>query len=54
MTSYRPDREVFDDVTFPRIIDAAAAGRAPTRRAADFYRGPGFHETAAYLKWSTG
>ena len=120
-TSHRPDRTVFDDVTFPRIIEAAAAGRAeflvaehdshvigyllalrlptlfaggtvlelleltvdaavrgrgtgsaliraaqsraraakdvevtvPTRRAADFYRGLGFHETAAYLKWST-
>ncbi|WP_189261809.1 GNAT family N-acetyltransferase [Streptomyces fuscichromogenes] len=26
----------------------------PTRRAAVFYRGLGFHETAAYLKWPTG
>ncbi|MEU1409485.1 GNAT family N-acetyltransferase [Streptomyces sp. NPDC005728] len=121
MTSYRPDRVVFDDVTFPRAIEAAAAGRAelpvaeqdsrmvayllalrmptlfaggtilelleltvdaplrgrgtgsalvravqarareakdvevtvPTHRAADFYRGLGFHETAVRLKWST-
>ncbi len=121
VTSCRPDRAVFDDVTFPRIVEAAAEGRAeflvaeqdsrmvgyvlalrmptlfaggtilellelavdaplrgrgtgsaliravqaraleakdvevtvPTRRAADFYRGLGFHETAAYLKWST-
>ncbi|KPI01175.1 GCN5-related N-acetyltransferase [Actinobacteria bacterium OK074] len=120
-TSHRPDRAVFDDVTFPRIIETAAAGGAeflvaerdshvvgyllalrlptlfaggtvlelleltvdaplrglgtgsaliraaqararqakdvevtvPTRRAADFYRGLGFHETATYLKWST-
>ncbi|MQA11694.1 MAG: GNAT family N-acetyltransferase [Pseudonocardiaceae bacterium] len=119
--SYRPDRAVFEDVTFPRIIEAAAEGRAeflvaerysravgyalalrmptlfaggtilelqeltvdaplrggglgsaliravqasaregkdvevtvPTRRAADFYRGLGFHETASYLKWPT-
>ncbi len=25
----------------------------PTRRAADFYRDLGFHETAAYFKWPT-
>ncbi|MFJ9867530.1 GNAT family N-acetyltransferase [Streptomyces sp. NPDC101165] len=121
VTSYAPDRAVFDAVTFPRIIDAAADGRAeflvaeqdssvvgyllalrmptlfaggtilelleltvdapargrgtgstliraaqaraqkakdvevtvPTRRAAGFYRGLGFHETAVHLKWST-
>lgn len=121
VTSYRPDRAVFDDATFPRIIGAAAAGGAeflvaeqdsrlvgyllavrmptlfaggtilelleltvaeplrghgtgsaliravqarareakdvevsvPTRRAADFYRALGFHETAVHLKWST-
>ncbi|MFI2200419.1 GNAT family N-acetyltransferase [Streptomyces sp. NPDC020192] len=121
VTSYEPERAVFDDVTFPRIIEAAADGRAeflvaeqdtrvvgyllalrmptlfaggtvlelleltvdapvrgrgtgtaliravlarareaqdvevtvPTRRAAGFYRGLGFHETATYLKWST-
>lgn len=121
VTSYRPDRTVFDDVTFPGIIEAAAGGRAeflvaeqdarvvgyllalrlptlfaggtvlelleltvdapvrgrgtgsaliraaqtrareandvevtvPTRRAAAFYRGLGFHETAVHLKWST-
>ncbi|KUO05591.1 GNAT family N-acetyltransferase [Streptomyces caeruleatus] len=121
VTSYGPNRAVFDDVTFPRIIETAADGRAeflvaeqdsrvvgyllalrmptlfaggtilelleltvdapvrgrgtgsaliraaqaraweakdvevtvPTRRAADFYRALGFHETAAYLKWST-
>jgi len=28
VTSHRPDRAVFDDVTFPRIIEAAADGRA--------------------------
>lgn len=121
VTSYRPDRAVFDDVTFPRIIETAADDRAeflvaeqdsrlvgyvlalrmptlfaggtilelleltvdaalrgrgtgsaliravqaraleakdaeltvPTRRAADFCRGLGFHETAGCLKWST-
>ncbi|MGW4906020.1 GNAT family N-acetyltransferase [Streptomyces sp. NPDC004270] len=121
VTSYRPDRAVFDDATFPRIIAAAAEGSAeflvaeqdscvvgyllalrmptlfasgtilellelavaepmrgrgtgsaliravqakareakdvevtvPTRRAADFYRALGFHETAVHLKWST-
>lgn len=121
VTSHQPDRTVFDDVTFPRILRAAADGRAeflvaeqgscvvgyllavrmptlfaggtilelleltvaaplrsrgtgsalvraaqaraqeakdvevtvPTRRAADFYRGLGFHETAVHLKWST-
>ncbi|MER5531200.1 GNAT family N-acetyltransferase [Streptomyces sp. NPDC002677] len=121
VTSYRPDREVFDDATFPRIIEAASDGSAeflvaeqdscvigyllalrmptlfaggtilelleltvaepkrgrgagsaliraaqakareakdvevtvPTRRAADFYRALGFHETAVHLKWST-
>ncbi|MGW0883112.1 GNAT family N-acetyltransferase [Streptomyces sp. NPDC002671] len=121
VTSYRPDRAVFDDITFPRIIEAAADRRAeflvaeqdsyvtgyllalrmptlfaggtilelleltvdtpvrgrgtgsalvraaqarareardvevtvPTRRAADFYRGLGFHESAVHLKWST-
>ncbi|MFF3987335.1 GNAT family N-acetyltransferase [Streptomyces sp. NPDC001797] len=123
VTSYRPDRAVFDGVTFPRIIEAASAGSAeflvaeqdpdscvvgyllavrmptlfaggtilelleltvaepvrgrgtgsalvraaqakaraaqdvevtvPTRRAADFYRALGFHETAVHLKWST-
>lgn len=120
VTSYRPDRAVFDGVTFPRIIEAAAEGSAeflvaeedscvvgyvlalrlptlfaggtvlelleltvdaplrgrgtgsaliraaqarareakdvevtvPTRRAAGFYRGLGFHETAVHLKWS--
>jgi ribosomal protein S18 acetylase RimI-like enzyme len=26
VTSYRPDREVFDHATFPRIIEAAADG----------------------------
>ncbi|MER7792944.1 GNAT family N-acetyltransferase [Streptomyces sp. NPDC097640] len=121
VTSYRPDRVVFDDATFPRIIEAASDGSAeflvaeqdsyvvgyllavrvptlfaggtilelleltvaepmrgrgtgsaliravqakareakdaevtvPTRRAADFYRALGFHETAVHLKWST-
>ena len=121
VTSYRPDRAVFDAATFPRIIETAAAGSAeflvaeqdacvvgyllavrmptlfaggtvlelleltvaeplrgrgtgsaliravqarareakdvevtvPTRRAADFYRSLGFHETAVHLKWST-
>ncbi|KOV60223.1 GNAT family N-acetyltransferase [Streptomyces sp. MMG1121] len=121
VTSYRPDRMVFDDATFPRIIEAASDGSAeflvaeqdscvvgyllavrmptlfaggtvlelleltvaqpmrgrgtgsaliraaqakareakdvevtvPTRRAADFYRALGFHETAVHLKWST-
>ncbi|MER5520766.1 GNAT family N-acetyltransferase [Streptomyces sp. NPDC048254] len=121
VTSYRPDRAVFDGATFPRIIAAAAEGSAeflvaeqdsgvvgyllalrmptlfaggtilellelavaepmrgrgtgsaliravqakareakdvevtvPTRRAADFYRALGFHETAVHLKWST-
>ncbi|MER5387060.1 GNAT family N-acetyltransferase [Streptomyces sp. NPDC002688] len=121
VTSYRPDRAVFDAVTFPGIVEAAAAGRAeflvaeqnarvvgyllalrlptlfaggtvlelleltvdapvrgrgtgsaliraaqtrareakdvevtvPTRRAAAFYRGLGFHEAAVHLKWST-
>ncbi|MEU0946613.1 GNAT family N-acetyltransferase [Streptomyces canus] len=28
VTSYGPDRAVFDDVTFPRIIEIAADGRA--------------------------
>ncbi|MER7179128.1 GNAT family N-acetyltransferase [Streptomyces hyaluromycini] len=28
VTSYRPERAVFDDVTFPRIIAAASAGSA--------------------------
>ncbi|MGW7546789.1 GNAT family N-acetyltransferase [Streptomyces sp. NPDC054770] len=121
VTSYRPDRAVFDGATFPRIIEAASDGGAeflvaeqdscvvgyllavrmptlfaggtilelleltvaetmrgrgagsaliraaqakareakdievtvPTRRAADFYRTLGFHETAVHLKWST-
>ncbi|MBW8797485.1 MAG: GNAT family N-acetyltransferase [Streptomyces sp.] len=121
VTSYGPDREVFDEATFPRIIDAASDGSVeflvaqqdscvvgyllavrmptlfaggtilelleltvdepmrgrgtgsaliravqakareakdvevtvPTRRAADFYRALGFHETAVHLKWST-
>ena len=121
VTRYHPDRAVFDDATFPRIIEAAADGRAefliaeqdsrvvgyllalrmptlfaggtilelleltveapmrgrgtgstliraaqararrakdievtvPTRRAADFYRGLGFQETAVHLKWAT-
>jgi N-acetylglutamate synthase-like GNAT family acetyltransferase len=121
VTSYRPDRVVFDDATFPRIIEAAADGSAeflvaeqdscvvgyllalrmptlfaggtilelleltvaesmrgrgagsaliravqakareakdvevtvPTRRATDFYRALGFHETAVHFKWST-
>ncbi|MFD4599194.1 GNAT family N-acetyltransferase [Streptomyces sp. NPDC058464] len=121
VTSCRPDRAVFDDATFPRIIEAAADGSAeflvaerdsrvvgyllavrvptlfaggtilelleltvaepmrgrgtgsaliraaqarareakdvevtvPTRRAADFYRALGFHETAVHLTWST-
>ncbi|TDC72237.1 GNAT family N-acetyltransferase [Streptomyces hainanensis] len=121
VTSYRPDRAVFDDATFPRVIEAASDGGAeflvaerdscvvgyllalrvptlfaggtilelleltvdeplrgrgtgsalvraaqarareardvevtvPTRRAADFYRTLGFHETAVHLKWST-
>ncbi|MER6569186.1 GNAT family N-acetyltransferase [Streptomyces sp. NPDC001093] len=125
VTSHRPERDVFDRVTFPRVLEAAAAGRAellvaeddspgggyvagyvlglrmptlfaggtvlevleltvdapvrgrgtgsaliravqaraedahdvevtvPTRRAAGFYRGLGFRETASYLKWVT-
>ncbi|MEU6192772.1 GNAT family N-acetyltransferase [Streptomyces sp. NPDC047061] len=121
VTSYRPDRVVFDDAAFPRIIEAASDGSAeflvaeqdscvvgyllavrmptlfaggtilelleltvaeplrgrgtgsaliraaqarareakdvevtvPTRRAADFYRALGFHETAVHLTWST-
>ncbi|MER5789657.1 hypothetical protein [Streptomyces sp. NPDC001980] len=28
VTSYRPDRAVFDDATFPRIVEAASAGSA--------------------------
>ncbi|MFG2934946.1 GNAT family N-acetyltransferase [Streptomyces sp. NPDC048282] len=28
VTSYRPDRAVFDDVAFPRVIEAASYGRA--------------------------
>ncbi|WP_089107043.1 GNAT family N-acetyltransferase [Streptomyces hyaluromycini] len=28
VTSYRPERAVFDDVTFPRIIEASSAGSA--------------------------
>ncbi|MPY30073.1 GNAT family N-acetyltransferase [Streptomyces adustus] len=28
VTSYRPDRAVFDDATFPRIIEVASAGGA--------------------------
>ncbi|MEW1776672.1 GNAT family N-acetyltransferase [Streptomyces sp. NPDC086777] len=28
VTSYRPDREVFDDVTFPRIVAAVSDGSA--------------------------
>ncbi|MEV5844794.1 GNAT family N-acetyltransferase [Streptomyces sp. NPDC051985] len=28
VTSYRPDRAVFGDVTFPRVIEAASCGRA--------------------------
>ncbi|MFJ3773199.1 GNAT family N-acetyltransferase [Streptomyces sp. NPDC090075] len=28
VTSYRPDRAVFGDVTFPRVIEAASDGRA--------------------------
>jgi len=119
VTSYRPDRAVFDTVTYPGVLGEAAAGRAellvaevdgrvagyalavrmptlfaggtvlellelcvdaplrgrgtgsalvravqagaahagdaevtvPTRRAATFYLGLGFQETAAYLKW---
>jgi ribosomal protein S18 acetylase RimI-like enzyme len=119
VTSYRPDRAVFDGVTFPQVLRAAADGTAealvaerdgrvvgyllgarmptlfaggtvlellelcvdapergrgagselvraaqaraagagdvevtvPTRRAAAFYRGLGFDETATYLKW---
>ncbi|MFF3915166.1 GNAT family N-acetyltransferase [Streptomyces sp. NPDC001852] len=121
VTSYRPQRDVFDRVTFPRVLDAAVNGGAeflvaeqdarvvgyvlalrmptlfaggavlevleltvdaplrgrgtgaaliravqarareahdvevtvPTRRAARFYRGLGFLETASYLKWAT-
>ncbi|MER6737576.1 GNAT family N-acetyltransferase [Streptomyces puniciscabiei] len=121
VTSYRPERGIFDRVTFPRVLDAAASGGAeflvaqrdvhvvgyvlglrmptlfaggtvlevlelavdaplrgrgtgsaliravqarardaqdvevtvPTRRAAGFYRGLGFRETASYLKWVT-
>ncbi|MBY8882121.1 GNAT family N-acetyltransferase [Actinacidiphila acidipaludis] len=121
-TSHRPDRAVFDDVTFPRVLRAVADGSAevlvaeretrvvgyvlavrmptlfaggtilellelcveeaergrgtgsalirsvqaaavgsgdvevtvPTRRAAGFYAGLGFEETAAYLKWPVG
>ncbi|MFF7467789.1 GNAT family N-acetyltransferase [Streptomyces sp. NPDC008092] len=28
VTSHRPDRAVFDDATFPRVVEAAAAGGA--------------------------
>ncbi|MQY32352.1 hypothetical protein SRB17_03000 [Streptomyces sp. RB17] len=122
VTSYRPERGLFDRVALPRVLDAAANGSAeflvaedgsgvvvgyvlglrmptlfaggtvlevleltvdatvrgrgtgsaliravqaraedardvevtvPTRRAAGFYRGLGFQETASYLKWVT-